>query len=258
MYHIDTTPLSCLREPFSSLSHIVGACVFAVFAVLLVRQGRGDRLRTISLAVMAYVSIQTLIISSIYHSLWPGPYRELMLRVDVAGIFFVIAGSITPVHIILFSGPERWAPVVVAWITAIGGAILRISYFESLPSVAGIAIFLAFGWGAAVTAVVLWRRFGWKFIRYAVLAGLSYTVGAIMLLLHQPIIINGVIGPHELWHLAVLTGLGMHWRFVFQFASGRVAIANSTRPANSMTAPMPGQLIPIAVLEPGRPIRDVA
>ena len=220
MCDIDTVPISGIREPFSSISHVVGACVFGLLAILLIHRGRGDRLRTISLAVMAYVSIQTLIISSIYHSLWPGPYREFMLRMDVAGIFFVIAGCITPVHVILFSGPERWAPVAVAWIAAIGGAILRITYFDRLPSMAGIAIFLVFGWGGAVTAVVLWRRDGWKFIRIAVMGGLSYTAGAILLLLHRPMLINGVVGPHELWHLAVLAGLGMHWRFVFQFATG--------------------------------------
>ncbi|MBS0204005.1 MAG: hemolysin III family protein [Planctomycetes bacterium] len=220
MCSIYATPLAGIREPFCSLSHVLGACVFTLLTVLLIRRGSGDRLRMISLGIMAYVCIQTLIISSIYHSLWPGPSRELMLRLDVAGIFLVIAGCITPVHVILFTGTERWAPLAVAWITAIGGAILRWRYFDSLPNVAGIAIFLVFGWGGAVTAAVLWRRHGWRFIRPAVFAGLSYTIGAIILLLHQPMPISGVVGPHELWHLAVLAGLGLHWRFVFQFADG--------------------------------------
>ena len=54
----------------------------------------------------------------------------------------------------------------------------------------------------------------------AVLAGASYTLGAIVLLLHGPTLVHGIMGPHELWHLAVLGGLSMHWKFVFQFASG--------------------------------------
>jgi hypothetical protein len=97
---------------------------------------------------------------------------------------------------------------------------LRMLYFDQLPNIAGILIFLALGWGGAVTATVLWQRFGWKFVRSGVLAGFAYTIGAIALLLHRPVIVNGVIGPHELWHLAVLSGLGLHWSFVFQFAAG--------------------------------------
>lgn len=219
-----TVSLSWIREPFSSISHIIGALLFAVLAIRLIRRGRGEWLRTISLGVMAYASIQTLLISSAYHSLWPGTYRDFMLRADVVGIFILIAGSITPVHVILFTGVERWAPLALAWTIAIGGAFLRISYFDSLPGSVGIAIFLAFGWATAVTAAVLWRRFGWKFVRMAVLSGLAYTVGAVILVQHGPTLVKGIVGPHELWHLAVLTGLAMHWAFVYQFANGLPAI----------------------------------
>lgn len=215
-----TISLSWIREPFNSISHVIGALIFAALAIRLIRRGRGDWLRTISLGVMAYASIQTLLISSAYHSLWPGTYRDLMLRADVVGIFILIAGSITPVHVILFTGVERWAPLALAWTIAIGGAFLRISYFDSLPGIVGVAIFLAFGWATAVTAAILWRRFGWKFIRFAVLSGMAYTVGAIVLVQHGPILVKGVVGPHELWHLAVLTGLSMQWAFVYQFADG--------------------------------------
>lgn len=257
MCDISTVPISGIREPFSSISHILGAIVFIGLAIALHRRGRGSRLRTISLGLMSYVCIQTLIISSIYHMLWPGHYREIMLRVDVAGIFFVIAGCLTPVHTILFTGPERWAPIAVAWVTAFGGALLRMSYFDQMPSVAGIAIFLVFGWGGAVTAFVLWRRHGWKFVQYAVLAGLSYTVGAVVLLLHRPVLIDGIIGPHELWHLAVLAGLALHWRFVFQFAEGAVP-ATLMKASGFEESRMPRLIVQSAVPEYNEPMRDVA
>lgn len=222
MHQIHTLPIFGFREPFSSISHMIGAAVFAALAVELIARGRGNRLRMISLAVMAYATIQTLVLSSVYHMLWPGPDREFMLRADVAGIFLLIAGCITPVHAILFRGTARWAPLALIWTVAISGMTLRTIYFDHLPNVAGITLFLIFGWGGAITASILWWRFGWKFVRSGVLAGMSYTAGALVLLAHQPVVIDGVIGPHELWHLAVLIGLGLHWNFVFQFAGGRV------------------------------------
>ena len=246
MCDVYATPLFGIREPFSSISHLTGALIFTALAVLLVRQARGNLLRAISVGVMAYVCIQTLVISGLYHMQWPGPNREFFLRLDVAGIFLVIAGSVTPVHVILFQGVERWAPLGVAWITAIGGMLLRIRYFDSLPPGAGTAIFLVFGWCTAVTAYIVWCRYGWKFVRLAILAGLSYTAGAVVLLLHRPMLIGGVVGPHEVWHLAVLAALAMHWRFVFQFASG-VNLLESAEPAeaiathdNLLPIPIPG------------------
>ena len=95
-------------------------------------------------------------------------------------------------------------------------------YYESVTGTVGTAIFLVYGWAGVITAIVLWRRFGLAFVKPAILAGASYTAGALVLLFHSPTLVTGVIGPHELWHIAVLSGLGLHWYFVFQFASGRV------------------------------------
>ena len=152
----------------------------------------------------------------------PGPLRQLMVRADVSGVFLLIAGSLTPVHVILFRGAACWGPLALAWTAAVVGIILRMLFFDSVSGEAGIAIFLLFGWGAAITAAVIYQRYGWVFVQSAVGAGLAYTTGAIVLTLHRPTLVAGLVGPHELWHLAVLTGLGLHWRFVFQFASGRV------------------------------------
>lgn len=213
-------PLPGCREPLSSLSHMLGALVFAAMAILLIRRGRGDWVRTASLVVMAASSVLLLLLSSAYHLSWPGPVRDFLLRADVAGIFLLIAGSMTPVHAILFSGRSRWLALVLIWTTAVLGILLRMIYHEFVTDAVGVSIFLLCGWGSLVTAIILWRRYGWGFIKPAVFAGASYTLGAIVLLLHGPTLVQGILGPHELWHFAVLCGLSMHWRFVFQFASG--------------------------------------
>ena len=213
-------PLPGCREPLSSLSHMLGAFVFAAMAILLIRRGRGDWVRTSSLVVMAGSSVFLLILSSAYHLAWPGPARDFLLRADVAGVFLLIAGSMTPVHAILFSGRSRLLALVLIWSVAVVGILLRMIYHEFVTDAVGVSIFLMCGWGSLVTAIVLWRRFGWTFIKPAVFAGASYTLGAIVLLFHGPTIVRGIMGPHELWHFAVLSGLAMHWRFVFQFASG--------------------------------------
>lgn len=222
IHQIEVWPWVGCREPFNSLSHLIGAAVFCGLGYYLVRRGKGDWIRTGSLSVLAVSSVLLLLTSGIYHIFWPGPVREIMLRADVAGVFLLIAASMTPAHAILFTGWSRWGSLAVIWIFAIVGIIWRMLFCENTPGPTGIAFFLLFGWGSVATAVILWRRYGWHFIQPAVLAGLSYSLGAIGLILHRPILIPGIIGPHEIWHIAVLTGLGLHWRFVIQFASGQV------------------------------------
>ena len=224
MDEIAMFPLPGCREPLSSLSHLFGACVFAVLAAGLIRRGRGDWVRTSSLVIMAVASVLLLVLSSLYHLFWPGPMRELMVRADISAVFLLIAGSMTPVHAILFSGRSRWMPLLVIWTAAFAGIMLRMIFYENVKGSVGVAIFLLFGWGSVITAFVLWRRFGLAFVKPAILAGASYTLGALVLLFHEPTLVTGVIGPHELWHIAVLSGLGLHWHFVFQFASGRVPV----------------------------------
>ena len=115
MQPIEVFPLPGCREPLSSFSHLIGAVVFTVLAFTLVRRGRGDRARTISLVVMACSTVQLLILSGLYHMFPPGPMRELMVRADVSGVFLLIAGSLTPVHVILFRGLARSGPLALAW-----------------------------------------------------------------------------------------------------------------------------------------------
>ena len=217
-HQIDVFALSGFREPFSSVSHLIGAAVFAGLSYDLVRCGRGDVVRTASLCVLSLSTVVLLLLSGVYHIFSPGPVREFMLRADVAGVFLLIAGSMTPGHAILFSGWWRWGALFLIWTIAVTGIIWRIMFCENSPGPAGIAFFLFFGWGSVITAFLLWRRNGWRFIRPAVMSGLAYTTGAIGLILHRPMLIPGVIGPHEVWHIAVLCGLGLHWRFVSNFA----------------------------------------
>ncbi|HEY0983633.1 MULTISPECIES: PAQR family membrane homeostasis protein TrhA [unclassified Schlesneria] len=209
-----------VREPFCSLSHYLGAGVFAGLTIPLIRQGRGDPVRVAGLATFGIATVILLLLSGTYHIFWPGPLREFFLRADVAAVFLLIAGSMTPVHTILFTGLARWGALVLIWFVAITGILWRLLFCGTSPGVTGIAFFLLFGWGSVFSAIVLWRRYGWKFVKPAVLSGLAYTIGAIVLIRRDPALVPGWIGSHEIWHVAVLCGLALHWQFVSQFACG--------------------------------------
>ena len=76
---------------------------------------------------------------------------------------------------------------------------------------------------------VVWRRQGTSRVWLLILGGVVYSIGAIFLGLEWPTIWRGVLGPHELWHVAVLTAMGLHWKFVFEHA--RRAMDEEDEPA---------------------------
>ena len=158
--------------------------------------------------------------NAVYHLLGPGTGRYVMRQLDVAGVFALIAGTVTPVHAILFRGLNRWAPLLLVWSAAVTGITLRLIFSESLAPGIGTAIFLLLGWGGLISCVLLWWRYGFSFVAPVLAGGVAYTLGAIILGLKRPTLIPGIVGAHELWHVAVLAGLGLHWRFVCGFADG--------------------------------------
>ncbi len=213
------------HEPFSSLSHLGGAAVFAILAVRLLRRGRGDGWREVYLGIFAFSCVFLMAMSGVYHLLdRGGAGRTVMARLDHAAIFVLIAGTFTPVHGIVFHGAQRWGPLLLLWALAAIAISLKSIYFGELGEGLGLALYLGMGWIGLVSGSILWRRHGWRFVLPLAWGGVAYTAGAILEFLRWPVLIPGVLGPHELFHVAVLLGAGLHWRFVSSFASGALPL----------------------------------
>jgi channel protein (hemolysin III family) len=219
----DLYPIPGFSDPFSSLTHLLCAGAFACFTPSLLLEGRGDPLRVTSLAVFAFATLLLLSLSGVYHLLSPGTTgRAVLQRLDHYAIFVLIAGTFTPLHVILFRGPWRWAPLLVLWSAAAVGVTIKSMYFGETPESLGLIFYLGMGWLGAASGAELWRRHGARFVRPLLLGGLAYTAGAALDFLRWPVAVMGVIGPHELFHVFVVLGAAWHWRFVWRFADGTI------------------------------------
>lgn len=209
-------PIPGFSEPFSSLSHLfaAGACVFAGFHLL--RRGRGDASRVFVLAVFVFSCVFLLSMSGVYHLLAPGGGgHKVLQRLDHAGIFLLIAGSFTPVHWLLFHGWARWGVLLLIWALAITGMTLKAIFFDDIPEWLGLSLFMGLGWIGLASGIALWRRHGGRLVRPLVYSGVAYTVGGLLEFLRTPVVIPGVLGPHELLHLGVIAGIAFHFAFLF-------------------------------------------
>jgi channel protein (hemolysin III family) len=211
-------------DPISAMTHLLGSGVFAVLGVLLVRKGSradgsGWSWRMTGLTIFAFAAVAQLGISGAYHLLQPGlTPRLVMQNIDRTAIFILIAASFVPAHAILFEGWRRWLILLALFSLAAAGITFHFLYFHGLPEIFGLTFYIAMGWVGGYSGYALYRRYGWGFIRPLVWGGIAYTLGGAVEFLRQPVLIEGIVGPHELFHLAVLAGLGFHFRFAFSFA----------------------------------------
>ncbi len=219
-------------DPVSSISHLLGAAVFALLMPAMVRRGRGDPARVAFLGIYALSCVFLLSMSAVYHMLPVGTGgRAVMERLDHSAIFVLIAGTFTPAHGILFRGAWRWGSLLLIWAAAITGITVKAVFFARLPEGLGLSFYLTLGWAGIFSASVLWRCYGFRFVAPLLGGALAYTVGAVLEYFNGRWLywIPGVVDAHALFHLAVLVGVGLHWWFVWRFADGNVPMVTDER-----------------------------
>lgn len=212
------------REPVSSILHLLGAAAALGFSPLLAKRAKlhGCRKSTLfTIWLFSFACVLLLSLSGVYHMFAPGGTpRAVMKRLDIAAIFVLIAGTCTPLYFLVFRGFARWFLLLSIWAVAIAGLTLRIVFFDQISPWFNLGIFLAMGWMAAGAAYIVWKRYGFAYLRKLVYGGIAYTLGAVCLGTAWPVIIPGVVESHEVWHVAVLIGIACHWAFIWQVAGG--------------------------------------
>ncbi|MDH4274729.1 MAG: hemolysin III family protein [Gammaproteobacteria bacterium] len=208
-------------EPFSSLSHLVAAGIMLALGIRLLIRGRGAA-QVLALLIFVVAAVFLLAMSGVFHLLQPGGTGRMVLqRLDHAGIFLLIAGTFTPIHIMLFKGAWRWGMLAVIWAIAITSITLKTIFFTEIAEWLGLVLYLGLGWFGALSGIQLFRRFGYDFLKPLIYGALAYTLGAVMEFLGVPVIVPGVLGPHELFHIAVLLGIGYHYAFIWRIVQTR-------------------------------------
>ncbi len=213
--------LAGIAQPLSSLSHFLGAILFLLLSIPMLRNAR----RTggfWSYFIFASSAVLLLTVSGVAH-IFPqeSPARKILFRFDLIAIFLLIAGTFTPIHWVLFRGWRRWSVLTLIWLIALVGIFSRLLFFDSIPYAVGSAIFVAMGWVGIFSGALIHFQYGPGYIGPLFAGGICYTVGAVIDANKWPILIPTIFGPHELFHLMVLAGLGFQWYFIAQIANGR-------------------------------------
>lgn len=207
-------------EPFAALSHLIAAGVFAILGGYGLYRERASKSRIISLSIFIFSCVLLLSVSGVFHLLEPGGAgREVLQRIDHAAIFIFIAGTFTPIHGLLFDGWRRWGILLMIWGLAVIALTLKIIFFQQMAEWLSLTLYLGMGWMGTISAVLLYQRYGTRFLKYLISGAIAYTAGALLDFYQCPEVLPGVIESHELFHLSVLLGMAFHWFMVNQLAT---------------------------------------
>jgi hemolysin III len=173
-----------------------------------------------SIAAAVYAtSISALFgVSALYHRVtWTTTARRRMRRLDHAMIFLLIAGTYTPVGLLVLHGTLAAVVLAVVWGGALTGIALELAWMGS-PRWLGGVVYLALGWVAIVAMPQLFARLGVAGGLLLVAGGLVYSAGAAVYALRRPDPLPAVFGYHEVFHLLVIAGVAAHFLAISLFA----------------------------------------
>ncbi|MGH7525742.1 MAG: PAQR family membrane homeostasis protein TrhA [Gemmatimonadales bacterium] len=202
-----------IREPVNAGSHLLGLLLAAAGTVALLRMAQ-EASQLVAFGIYGGTLILLYAASTLYHSLSLSERGLRRLRtLDHIAIYFLIAGTYTPLSLIMLDGPVGWGLLTAVWAIAALGVPFKILFLEA-PVWLSTATYLGMGYLSLVALVPLTRAVPPSGVAWLVAGGVAYTVGAIIFTRRRPDPLPGIFGHHEIWHILVLVGSACHFAFM--------------------------------------------
>lgn len=200
---------SISEELMNSISHGIGAAL-AIAAIVLLIINSNFEIKSIICVTIYSVSLFVLyIISTLYHALLPSKAKKVFRVLDHCSIFLLIAGTYTPICLLVLNSIIGWFLFFVVWIVAIVGIVFNSIDIKKFSKFSMIC-YIAMGWVVIFALKPLIDSITTPQLTLLVSGGIAYTVGAGLY----------VIGKkqkyiHSVWHLFVLLGSILHFFMIF-------------------------------------------
>jgi len=202
-----------LREPFNAGSHLAGL-LLALGGTWYLLQGAQNRTQLLAFAIYGGTLILLYAASTVYHGLPLGQVGLRRLRtLDHIAIYFLIAGTYTPVAMVTLRDAGGLPLLGVSWAIAALGVPFKIRWLDA-PVWISTATYLGMGYLALAAVVPIGRTVGAAGLGWLVAGGVAYTVGAVIFARQRPDPLPDRFGYHGIWHLLVLAGSACHFAFM--------------------------------------------
>jgi hemolysin III len=135
-------------------------------------------------------------------------------KLDHVAIFFMIAGTYTPICYIYLDGAWFWSIMGVQWACVIAGFFFKVFYLRA-PRIISPILYLIMGWIAIIPINIFWDQMSTLSFFLLFGGGVAYSIGAILYAIKKPNPVPGVFGFHEIFHIFILLGALLHYFMIY-------------------------------------------
>jgi hemolysin III len=201
------------------LHQVAFAASIPAGAALLVAAGSG-RARLASLVYVVSLAAMFGTSASLHRRHWSPRAWLRMDRLDRAMIYVLIAGSYTPVILLALRPGWRVTLLALVWSVAAAGIVLVLLGTASpVFGLVRMILYLGLGWTSVLLLPQLAGTLGLGKVALAVVGGLFYTAGVVVLVRRRPDPNPRVFGYHEVWHAFTVAAGACHFAFIWLVAT---------------------------------------
>jgi len=176
-----------------------------------------DARATVAVSIYAAAIAGLFGVSALYHRRnWSSGARRWMRRLDHCMIFLLIAGTYTPILVLVLSGTISVVMLSIIWGGAAAGVVLKLVWIDA-PNWLVALVYVVLGWAGTVALPWIAVEIGAVPLVLIVLGGLLYSAGALIYARQKPDPVPAVFGYHEIFHVLVIAAALMHYSVVAFF-----------------------------------------
>lgn len=199
------------EERLNAGTHGIGALLGVVALILLIVYNSDKAAYSLLSVVLYGLSIIILFTAStLYHAIKREKHKHYFRVLDHISIYLLIAGTYSPVCLILLEQSKGWLLFWMVWGIAALGLVLKI-FFTGKFEVFSLALYLVMGWLVVFDFSYLSQVMGPQGILWLFAGGLFYTLGIVFYAIER------IPYNHVIWHLFVLAGAISHFFMVFWY-----------------------------------------
>lgn len=214
--HQPRDPYDALR-PGSAITHGLGipfAIIGTIFLVIFAVQMGWQTKATVSFVIYGASMLALYVASTLYHSVCTSRNGRIALRkLDHLMIYFLIAGTYTPLCVVSLPGPLGTALLSAIWTLAVVGGVIGLFWLQ-MPRWLSAGIYLFMGWLAVIAFYPLSKVLGVGLF-WLLFGGVLYTIGGVLYAVKWPGRDNPRFGCHEIFHVFILLGSVCHYVMMF-------------------------------------------
>ena len=210
-----------VKDPISALTHFIGFLTAIIAAIpLLIKAGKEpSSIYIISFSIYALSLILLYAASSTYHTFGKTKkVRSILKKIDHIMIFVLIAGTYTPICLLILERPVGLIMLATIWGIALVGGIFKL-FWVYCPKWVSSILYIGMGWACIFAFTHLLEAMPRGGFIWLVAGGVIYTIGGVLYALKLKIFNSKFknFGSHEIFHLFVMGGSACHFIVMFVF-----------------------------------------